>query len=338
MRRLSTAALAIFIALVFLLYMVLYTVSYNETAVVTRFGQAGDKAVVTDAGLHFRLPWPIDRVQTYPKQIQVLQDYPEEIQLPDGNTVIVNMAVSWRIDNPLDFYRSLRTIDGPDGANEALRTQMSNLRSVVTQYRFDELVNPDPSKVKMEELETQVRDQFQAQLDSIQPSYGITIEKVSMGRLLYTESTAAKVNERMTATQSALAATIRSEGSAQAGTITSEASTASEIILGFAQQVAVQIRTVGDLAVAEQMARYAGNEDLAIFLRQIEAAEQIIRNRSTIIIDTSQINPFNVYFWGPGEVGDISRTGGQAIPAESRPAPLLPEAAVTLDQPQGAGQ
>ncbi|MFI4861033.1 MAG: SPFH domain-containing protein [Phycisphaerales bacterium JB063] len=341
MRRYSTAALAIFIALVFVAYMVSYTVSYNETAVVTRFGKAGENAVVTDPGLHFKLPWPIDRVHTYPKQVQVLQDNPEQILLPDGNTVIVNMSVAWTISNPLDFFKSLRTIDEENGANDTLRSLMQNLRSVITQYRFDQLVNPDPTKVQMAQLEAEVAAEFQAQIDAIQPSYGITIERVSMGRLLYTESTATKVNERMSATQSALAAVILTEGTAEAGTITSEAQAAREIILAFTGEVAQQIRTVGEDEVAEFMARFAQTEedqDLAIFLRQIEAAERILGNRSTLVIDVSQLNPFNVYFMGPGQPGDISRLGAAAEPASSRPSPLRPDVAETTTTSPEAGQ
>lgn len=325
MTRLSTAALATFIALVFAIYMVAFTVPYDQTVVKTRFGKAGDNAVIDKPGLHFKLPWPIDRVQPYPKQIQVLEDQPEEIQLPDGNTVIVNMVVSWRISNPLDFFRSLKTIDGPDGANDALRSQMQDLRSILTQYNFDQLVNPDSSQVKMEEIEQRMADTLQDQLDAIQPSYGITIEKVAMGRLLYTESTAAKVNDRMTATQQALAAEITAEGTAQADSITSEANAASDIILSFAGEVAGQIKKVGDDQVAEYIALFAQNEtdeDLAIFLRQIEAAEQIVGNRSTLVIDITRLNPFNVYFMGPGEQGDVSRLGEMGW--LHRPAPLLP--------------
>lgn len=339
MRRFSTAALAIFIALVFLAYMVSFIVGYDETAVVTRFGKAGPDAVITDAGWHPRAPWPIDRVHTYPKQIQVLQDYPEEIQLPDGNTIIINMAVSWRISNPLDFFKSLKTIDGPDGADAALRSQMQNLKSVVTQYRFDELVNPDSSAVRMAELEQEVADTFQAQLDAIQPSYGIEIVRVSMGRLLYTQSTAEKVNQRMTATQQALAAEISAEGAAQAGTITSEAVSAQDIIIAFAQDVAQQIRTVGDVEAAEAMALFAETEQdelLAIFLRQIEAAEQIVGNRSTFVIDSSRLNPFNVYFLGPGEANDVTRMN-EMRSAPNRPTPLLPEPTGT-DAAPGVGR
>ncbi|MEM9416418.1 MAG: SPFH domain-containing protein [Planctomycetota bacterium] len=328
MRRFSTAALAIFIALVFLAYMVSYTVAYNETVVKTRFGKAGDNAVVEEAGWHPRLPWPIERVHTYPKQVQVLQDNPEEILLPDGNTVIVNMAVAWRISNPLDFFKSLRTIEGENGANETLKSLMQNLRSVITQYNFDQLVNPDASQVEMADLEAKVAAEFQRQINAIQPSYGITIERVTMGRLLYTESTATKVNERMSATQSAFAAVILTEGTAEADTITSEAQAAREIILAFTGEVAQQIRTVGEDEVAAFMAKFAENEqdqDLAIFLRQIEAAEMILGNRSTLVIDVTQLNPFNVYFMGPGEPGDISRLGGLGGMLSSRPTPLRPD-------------
>ncbi|XAL99738.1 SPFH domain-containing protein [Phycisphaeraceae bacterium D3-23] len=341
MRRFSTAALAIFIALVFLAYMVSYTVAYNETAVKTRFGKAGDNAVIEEPGWHFRAPWPIDRVETYPKQVQVLQDNPEEILLPDGNTVIVNMSVAWRISNPLDFFRSLRTIEGENGANDTLKSLMQNLRSVITQYNFDQLVNPDPSKVQMAQLEADVAAEFQAQIDAIQPSYGITIERVSMGRLLYTESTATKVNERMSATQSALAAVILTEGTAEAGNITSEAEAARGIVIAFAGQVAQQIRTVGEDEVAEYMSRFAQSEEdetIAIFLRQIEAAEMILGNRSTLVIDVTQLNPFNVYFMGPGAGGDVSRLGALGNPEASHLSPLRPDAVEPTTTTTGAGQ
>jgi len=336
MRRLSTAALAIFIALVFVIYMVTFTVPYDQTVVKTRFGKADpETAVIREPGLKFKLPWPIERVQSYPLQIQVLQDQPEEILLDDGNTVIVNMAVSWRITDPLDFFRSLNTIEGNDGANDALRAQMKDLRSILTRYRFDELVNTDHTQVQMEQIEAEMAAALQKQLGEIQPSYGITIERVSMGRLLYSESTAAKVNERMTATQQALAAEILAQGTAQAGTITSEANSARDIILSHAGGVAQRIRKVGDDEVAQYIAKFAENEtdeDLAIFLRQIEAAEQIIGNRSTLVIDVTHLNPFNVYFMGPGEAGDVSRLN--ELTSADRPAPLLP-AAPTADTNQG---
>ncbi|MEO0477318.1 MAG: hypothetical protein AAF085_15325, partial [Planctomycetota bacterium] len=71
MRRLSTAILAICIALVFVFYMITYTVAYNQIAIITTFDSATEPdpgklelgedtgSVIQKPGLKFKWPWPI---------------------------------------------------------------------------------------------------------------------------------------------------------------------------------------------------------------------------------------------------------------------------------------
>ena len=67
----------------------------------------------------------------------------------------------------------------------------------------------------------------------------------TVGKMLYTESTAKSVNERMTATQERLAQKIRSDGDSQAETIVSEANSISEQLKSFANTVATRIEILG---------------------------------------------------------------------------------------------
>lgn len=325
MKRLSTAILAIGIALVFVLYMVTYTVGYNQIAIIKTFGRAAEPdaklladgkdtgSVMQEPGLKFMWPWPIQRVQTYPTQLQVLQDTPEQLQLSDGNTIIINMALTWRIQDPLAFSISLETIEE---AQDKLLAQMRDLRSVISNdYGFSDLVNEDPAKVKLDELEGKVAQRLSQRLASITPSYGIEVAEVTIGKMLYTESTAGSVNQRMTATQERKAQDIRSQGDSQAEAIVSEANSISEQLKNFADTVATQIEIVGINESNAFLSRYSeqgADEDLAIYLRQLEAIEKILANRTTFLLDARTFSPLDVLVYGHGGPGNLSRLAGKA--------------------------
>jgi len=321
MRRLSTTILAFFIAAVFLLYMVTYTVGYNETAIITTFEKAGPNAVVQEPGLHFKWPWPIQNERKFPRQVQITQDNPEQILLDDGSTVIVNMTVAWTIEDPLEFFKAFTSIDN---ANGEILTRMSNLRSVVTGYELSDLVNSDPELVKLDTLEDEITAQFQAELADPTLGYGIKVERVSMGRLLYNQDTAQKVNELMGATQVALAQIIRSEGSAEAGTIIKQAETISQLITTFAEREAGEIKNIGDAERVAFLSQFDGDEadvKFAIFLLQLDAAERILRNRTTLILSPEDLSMMDVFFNGPGEGEDIARINNRT---SQGPSPLMP--------------
>ncbi|MBX2851819.1 MAG: hypothetical protein KTR15_08755 [Phycisphaeraceae bacterium] len=354
MRRLSTAILAIGIALVFVLYMVTYTVAYNEIAIITTFDSAtkpdpqllakGEDtgSVIQKPGLKFKWPWPIQRVQTYPTQYQILQDTPEQLQLKDGNTIIVNLALTWKIKDPLAFDIAHEDYDD---ATDKLLAQMRDLRSIISNnYSFDQLVNEDPTKIQIDQLEKQIADELSTRLaDKDETSdkssedeasnqragnlnWGIEVSKVTVAKMLYTESTAASVNTRMTATQDRKAEEIRSQGTSQAEAIVAEAESISKRLKDFANTVASDIETLGQEEANAILARYAdkgASEDLAIYLRQLEAIEKILANRTTFVLNAKTFSPLDVFIYGHGEPGNLSRLF-EEVPAEPTSAPLSP--------------
>jgi regulator of protease activity HflC (stomatin/prohibitin superfamily) len=339
MRRLSTAILAIGIALVFVLYMVTYTVAYNQIAIITTFDSATQPdpklleagkdtgSVIQEPGLKFKWPWPIQRVQTYPTQYQILQDTPEQLQLSDGNTIIINLALTWRINDPLAFDIAHEDYDD---ATDKLLAQMRDLRSIISDgYTFEQLVNEDPSKIELDQLEKRIADELTNRLVNNNLNWGIEVSKVTVAKMLYTESTAASVNTRMTATQERKAQEIRSQGDSQAAAIVSDAESISKILREFADNVASEIETLGREEANAILLRYAdkgASEDLAIFLRQLEAIEKILANRTTFVLNAKTFTPLDVLIYGHGEPGNLSRLFNDKEQAEpTSAAPLAPE-------------
>src|SRR5690606_13027970 len=89
-----------------------YTVDESEQAVVITFGSADE--TITDSGLHFKLPWPIQKVEVLSKETYSLQfgykqtdegvvetfDSETKMITGDENIVLTDLIVQWKITDP----------------------------------------------------------------------------------------------------------------------------------------------------------------------------------------------------------------------------------------------
>ena len=92
-----------------------YTVDESEQAVLITFGKAD--TTITDSGLHFKLPWPIQRAEvlskeTYSLQFGYKQDQSGELVSFDKETkmitgdeyiVLADLVVQWKITEPQKY-------------------------------------------------------------------------------------------------------------------------------------------------------------------------------------------------------------------------------------------
>jgi modulator of FtsH protease HflK len=92
-----------------------YTVDESEQAVVITFGQADE--TIQDSGLHFKLPWPIQKVEKLSKETFSLQfgykqnpdgtleTFDKETKMITGDEFIVltDLVVQWRIVEPKKY-------------------------------------------------------------------------------------------------------------------------------------------------------------------------------------------------------------------------------------------
>jgi membrane protease subunit HflC len=265
-------------------HMFLYQVRYDQVAVRTTFDKADESSIQDAPGLKWRWPWPINKVALYSKRLQILEDKIEELQTADGKSVIVRTYLTWRIADPLSFYVTLKD---PDEANRQLSSRLREIRGLISRYQFDELVNVDREKLKLATIEQQATETLSAGLE--QAGYGIRVESVGIHKIILPESTTQKVFDTMIAARERLAENALQEGQAQASAIRSEATSARDRILAFAERRAQAIRSQGDREAAVHYGSFAKNEEFAIFLRKIEALGKMLDHNTTFVLSADSL-------------------------------------------------
>ncbi|MFA9478161.1 protease modulator HflC [Phycisphaerales bacterium AB-hyl4] len=306
--------IGILVFVVLLAYMFTFQVRYDEVAVLATFertaaperdpetgairvdpttGEPTDPgSLIYTPGLRFKAPWPIQKVYTYPRKIQVLEIQPEQVQTDDGHAIIVMNYVTWRIADPHQFYQTLRTIEQ---AEQTLRPVVRDVRgSKFGEYRFTDLVNVNPDQVRLAEIEQAMTEELRDRLAE-GANYGVAIEQVGIRRIVLPADTTELVFQRMRTTRERLASAAREEGQAQAGNIRSQAESARERILAFAERRAQAIRDEGNREAAAAFEDFSVDEDFAIFLRQIETLRATLAHNTTFMLDADSLSFLNLF-------------------------------------------
>jgi modulator of FtsH protease HflC len=119
---------------------VLYTVTERELAVLLQFGEP--VATRTEPGLYFKLPL-IQEVMRLPKTLQIWHGTSEteklvDVPTADGKKVEVTVWALWRITDPAQFVRTLRTVRNAESrVKEFVR---STARDTITTHNLAEIV------------------------------------------------------------------------------------------------------------------------------------------------------------------------------------------------------
>ncbi|MFN9368131.1 MAG: protease modulator HflC [Planctomycetia bacterium] len=313
MKNSFTVLVGIVVVAALLSYMFLYQVRYDQVAVRTTFDRAEEGSVQSTPGLKWRLPWPIHKVTHYSKRLQLLEDTIEELQTADGKSVIVKTYLTWRIVNPLDFYRSLKD---PAEAQRQLASKLRSIRSVISKYRLDELVNLDRDKIRLSAIEDEQKAELEQAL--AQSGYGLKVESVGIYKIVLPEATTQKVFETMIKTRERLSENALQEGQAQASAIRSEAESARDRILAFAERRAQTIRSQGDREAAKEYQSFAANEEFAIFLRKVEALKKMLDHNTTFVLSADSLGILDWFNRDPGQSAPAG-SAATAGPAAGRP-------------------
>ncbi|MCE9591786.1 MAG: hypothetical protein K8S99_14825 [Planctomycetes bacterium] len=320
MKNRFTFVLGVIIVLVLAAYTVFFQVRYDEVAVLTTFDRAtppkynteGDRATNADGspqavgtlarnpdgtliepgslrdrpGLYFRMFYPFQKVQYYSRRVQLLEGPLQEYQTRDSFSVVIKTDLAWRIEDPHAFFVSLRNVDE---ARKQLQSLLSEMSGVLGKYDFNQLVNTDPSKLKLKQVQDDALAQVRKRLADSKTHYGITVENVGIRRLMVPERVTESVFNRMRATRDRLSQDAKSTGDAQASSIREEAESAKKTILAFAERRAQSIRAEGDRKAAASYKEFEKDEQFAIFLSQIESLRKMLAFRTTFILDATQI-------------------------------------------------
>src|SRR5262249_35074496 len=121
----------------------LYTVRQTQQALVLQFG--APRGVVTDAGLHIKMPWPMQNVEYFDRRVLNLDAPTEEVIASDKKRLVVDAFARWRITNPLQFYQKFKNEEGAQVQLGAILS--SNLRRVLGAQTFTAVLSAQRAKL-----------------------------------------------------------------------------------------------------------------------------------------------------------------------------------------------
>lgn len=276
-------AIIIFILLVVLilgLYLVSFQVRETESAIVRTFGEATKEDEITEPGLYFKWPRPIQQVHKFDSRMREFEVDLVETTTKGAVPIIVKTYVVWRISEPLDFFNAVGDIEE---AENKLDDQIRDTQNrVIGQYSFGEFVNSDPTKIKLQEIEAEMLTDLR---DAIaKANYGIEIATVGIKQLKVNEDVTTKVFERMRAERKRMTELTIARGDAEATRIKADANSIRTELLAVAEARAKAIQAEGDAEAARYYEMLEADPELAMFLRDIEAAKKTLKERTTIIL------------------------------------------------------
>lgn len=285
-----TIIIAAVLLVIFVLLLFTFQVRQSEVVVVSTFLKPTD--TITNAGLYVKWPWPIQSINRFDQRVQTFEDKFSETYLADHSILLASVYVGWRISDAKVFFPKF-----PGGSALAAQGKLENiLRSaklaVLGRHNLSDFVNSDPSQLKFDEIEKEIRTSVESEL--AQNNYGISIEFLGIKRIGLPESVTTSVFDRMKAERNKYITEAQSQGDAQAAKIRSAAERQAADLIADATANATRIRGAGEVEAAKLLGVFQQNPDLAIFNLQLEALKTSLHQQSTLIFD-ERLSPFSLF-------------------------------------------
>jgi membrane protease subunit HflC len=270
------------------LYLISFQVGETESALVMTFGKPTRQ--VQEPGWYLKWPTPIQRVTTFDSRLQVVEGNLVETPTKRAVPIIVDTYVVWKIGEPLQFYNS-NNRGSVEEAKKRLRSQINDTQNrVVGLHAFAEFVNSDRSKIRLDQIETEMlKDLREGVADA---NYGIEIMTLGIKQLKISKDVSEDVFKRMRAERNQRTQAIVAQGNAEATRIRTDADSKKTELLAAAEARAKAIRGKGDAEAAQYYEMLEENPELAMFLRNTEALKEALKEKTTLVIPAA-IDPFS---------------------------------------------
>lgn len=289
-RILTTASLALagIIALIAILT-TWYTVDESEQAVVITFGKAEEP--ILDSGLHFKLPWPMQKVEILSKETFSLRfgykqsedgeidSYDNETKMITGdeNIVLTDLVVQWKITDPGKY------LFNSEAPQEILHDATSaSIRSIIGSSMIDEALTSGKA-----DIEAQTRDLLATLIEKY--DIGISILGV---KLQDVELPNAEVRSAFTAVTDARETKNTKTNEAKKYQNQRESEAIGEIAAiksrAEGQRTARIQQATGEVAVFNKLyAEYRNNQEITRQRLVIETLESVLPNAQIYIMNDS---------------------------------------------------
>ena len=294
-----------------------YTLPEGRQALITQFGRIIG-APITNAGLHFKLPFVQD-VRLFDKRILEWDGDSNQVPTKDKKFIWVDTTARWRIIDAVKFAQTVRTEDAAktrldsilDGATrdviskhnlvEAVRNtntlldQAKERKDMVTDKASDHSLT---EKIEMEEeitgeLESIVvgREKLSGMIHERAKNnlveLGIELIDVQLRRIAYEKSVEDKVYERMISERNRIAEKIRSIGKGEQAKIRGKLSKDLKEIESTAYRQSQEIKGKAEAAsIAIYAASLSQDPSFYEFSRTLDAYKKTLKNKGNVVLST----------------------------------------------------
>jgi membrane protease subunit HflC len=262
-------------------------VGEGQAVLVTRFGRPLRAA--TQPGLHWKLPWPVDRASLLDLRRRVYETGHTEMLTRDKKNIIARTFMVWRIGDPLAFTQAIGPASGAEGKLDGLLTNAAI--GTLGAHELSALVSTNPSDLQVDQIESEL---LAATAPLALRSYGVVIEQIRLERLALPEANVAAVFDQMRAERRQFAAKFQAEGDREASRIRSEAELEAARISAKGTEEEARIRGQSAATVAKIYGdAHRVDPDLYRFTRSLESLDRLVTGSTTLVLRTDS-EPFSL--------------------------------------------
>jgi membrane protease subunit HflC len=298
------ALIALGLLLLVGLFSISYTVSETEQVILTQFGKPVGEPI-TDAGLHFKMPW-IQEVNRVEKRILDWDGRPNEMPTKDKTYIVVDTFGRWKIQDAKQFFLRLR--DERSAQSRLDDILGSETRNAIAKHELIELVRTtkDRQPIRDETIadapgnigilypidkgRAKIEQEIFTKAASKLTDFGIELLDVRFKRINYNDSVVQRIYDRMISERQQIAERFRSEGAGEAAKIMGKKE---KDLLEIESEAYKQVQTIRGAADAKATEIYAqaynqSEESVAFyeFVKTMETYEQMLDRDSTLIMTT----------------------------------------------------
>ena len=247
-------------------------VDETEQIVILQFGKP--VRTISEPGLNFKLPAPIQISNIFEKRLLEYDVPPEEILSRDKKSLIIDNYVRWRIIDPLLFLQTVK----------AIPTAKTRLDDIVYSELRQELGTHDMVDIITDNRELIMEKVTQASNEETS-KYGIEVVDVRIRRVDLPRENEASIYARMEAERKRQANKFRSEGEEEAQKIRAATDRDKTVILAEAYKQAQKIRGEGEARALDIYAiSFSKDPEFYDFLRTLETYEKVIDKKTTLVL------------------------------------------------------
>lgn len=250
-----------------------FTIDEKEQAIITQFGKY--IRTIKEPGLYFKIPI-IQTLHLFDKRVLTTDAMAVEYITLDKKRIVVDHISRWKIEDPLEFYRSVRTEAGALSRLEDIL--VARLRQEIAKHTFIGFIREERENI----VEAVAKEAHE-----LAKRFGIKVIDVRIKRADLPKEVQASVFSRMQAERHRIAKRYRAEGEQRSREIRAETDKEKEIILAKAYQEQMKLIGEGDAGAIEIYASaYEQDPEFYSFLRRLQTYEKLFAGKTTILLES----------------------------------------------------